>query len=171
MGELMNSKNTKYGINKLENLLIDVIMSVFIVLLLLFFVKNASNQALHSNFSKEQSSKDLSNKFSQSDLEEKYVVEDLQHEKNSRPNVQNSETKEEDLKKDESDDVRATLVNINTANLEELKTLSGVGDATAKRIIAYREEHGVFKKISDLKRVSGIGEAKFNKIKNSICVE
>ena len=62
------------------------------------------------------------------------------------------------------------LVNINTATLEELQTLSGVGPATATAIIDYRTQNGSFKTIEDIQNVSGIGEAKFSKIQAHICV-
>lgn len=62
------------------------------------------------------------------------------------------------------------LVNINTASLEELMTLSGVGESKAKAIISYREENGNFESIEDLKNVSGIGDAMFEKIKGEITV-
>lgn len=62
------------------------------------------------------------------------------------------------------------LVNINTANQMELEKLSGIGPSTALKIINYREENGKFKTVEDLKNVPGIGEAKFNTIKNEICV-
>ncbi len=61
-------------------------------------------------------------------------------------------------------------ININTANLEELTELDGVGESTARKIIEYRNEHG-FKKAEDIMNVSGIGEKKFEAIKNHITVE
>ena len=62
------------------------------------------------------------------------------------------------------------LVNINTATKEELDTLPGVGPATAEKILNYRQEHGNFQSIEDLKNVKGIGEAKFNKLQNKISI-
>ncbi len=62
------------------------------------------------------------------------------------------------------------LVNINTANVEKLDELPGIGSSTAEKIIAYRKENGKFKSIDEIKNVSGIGEAKFEKIKGKICV-
>lgn len=61
-------------------------------------------------------------------------------------------------------------ININTATLEELDKLDGVGQATAKKIIDYREKNGSFKTIDDIKKVSGIGDAKFNSFKDMITV-
>ena len=65
--------------------------------------------------------------------------------------------------------VQGGLININTASLEQLKTLPGVGDSTANAIITYREDHR-FERIEDIMNVSGIGEAKFNKLRSLICV-
>ena len=62
------------------------------------------------------------------------------------------------------------IVNINTAASAELQTLSGVGEATAQAIIEERESNGPFTSPEDLMRVSGIGEKKFAKIKDRICV-
>ncbi len=61
-------------------------------------------------------------------------------------------------------------VNINTASLEELVMLPSIGEATAKRIIEYRQKNGAFLTISDLKQVSGIGDQTFEKLKNLITV-
>ena len=63
------------------------------------------------------------------------------------------------------------MVNINTANAIELSQLPGIGNSTAYKIINYRNENGNFKTIDDIKNVSGIGEAKFNKIKDNIFVK
>lgn len=62
-------------------------------------------------------------------------------------------------------------VNINTATQTQLETLPGIGPSTATKILTYRKEKGKFKKIEDIKEVSGIGEAKFEKIKDSITVK
>lgn len=60
-------------------------------------------------------------------------------------------------------------VNINTADLEQLDTLPGVGRATAQKIIDYRSSHP-FTKIEDLKQVSGIGEGKFAQMQDRVCL-
>ena len=63
------------------------------------------------------------------------------------------------------------MININTATKEQLITLDGVGEATANKIIKYREEKGKFGKIDDIKNVPGIGDAKFENIKDKISVK
>ena len=62
-------------------------------------------------------------------------------------------------------------VNINTATQTELETLPGVGTSTAYNILQYRKENGLFSQVEDIKNVSGIGDAKFNQIKEFICVK
>lgn len=61
-------------------------------------------------------------------------------------------------------------VNLNSATVEELQTLPGVGEATAKAIVEDREAHGPFASPEDLMRVSGIGEKKFAKLQDRVCV-
>lgn len=62
-------------------------------------------------------------------------------------------------------------VNINTATQAQLETLPGIGPSTAMKIITYRNENGKFTKIEEIKEVSGIGEAKLEKIKEFITVK
>ena len=62
-------------------------------------------------------------------------------------------------------------VNINTANQTELETLPGIGTATAEKIIDYRNKNGKFSSIEDIQNVKGIGNAKYENIKESICVK
>lgn len=93
-------------------------------------------------------------------------------------------TKEEVMQKEENSDYiigsnniiennnveskKSGKVNINTATKEELDTLPGVGELTANKIISYREENGKFKSIEEIKEVSGIGDSKFEQIKDLI---
>ena len=61
-------------------------------------------------------------------------------------------------------------VDINTATVDQLQQLNGVGPALAQRIVADRQANGPFKTVEDLKRVSGIGDKKFASLADSICV-
>jgi len=63
------------------------------------------------------------------------------------------------------------LLNLNIATAEELARLPGIDEALAQRIVQYREEHGLFRKIEDIMEVSGIGQGKFDNMKEQITVE
>ena len=84
------------------------------------------------------------------------VVSSSANEKNTN-NGENVEIKETNKK-----------ININTATKGELDTLPGVGESTANKIISYREENGKFKTIEEIKEVSGIGDSKYEQIKDLI---
>ncbi|OJU10445.1 MAG: hypothetical protein BGN88_05095 [Clostridiales bacterium 43-6] len=75
------------------------------------------------------------------------------------PHTQKGTVKNQDVK-----------ININTASKDELISLPGIGEATAKKIIEYRKKYGFFANTADIKNVSGIGEAKYDDIKNYIKV-
>ena len=61
-------------------------------------------------------------------------------------------------------------IDINTANETTLGYLPGIGPSTAERIVKYRQMHGPFRKIEDLKKISGIGDATFHSIRKFIKV-
>lgn len=80
-----------------------------------------------------------------------------------QPKTQGKNTKKETAVKPIS-----TLVNINTADIERLCSLPGIGEAKAKTIIEYRETNGSFQSIEDIMNVPGIKEGMFAKIKDLI---
>jgi len=106
-----------------------------------------------------------------------YIVEDGQ--KIFVPSVSDEITEETEYVTSESGDNiiidnnegENVMVNINKATQTELETLPGIGPAMALRIIEHREENGNFENIEDIKNVKGIGDAKFENIKNNICVK
>ena len=62
------------------------------------------------------------------------------------------------------------LLNINTATVEQLDNLPGIGPTTAQNIVDYRTEHGPFQRIQDLMNVPGVGPATFDRLKDQITV-
>lgn len=74
------------------------------------------------------------------------------------------------IKLDSNDSNSSGTISINTGTVEELMTISGIGKSKAENIIKYREEHGQFKEIEEIKNVEGIGEGLFDKIKENITV-
>lgn len=81
-------------------------------------------------------------------------------------------TKEEQQVRTAAEEARLDgLVNINTAGLEELKTLPGIGDSKARSIIAYREKNGAFKATTDIKNVDGIGDGIYAKLEGCMKVD
>ena len=107
-----------------------------------------------------------------------YIVEDGQ--KIYIPSIKDNEENRDDgeivtenagenvLKEEESG--KNSVININTANIEALTAIPGVGSATAEKIVTYRKENGKFKTVEDIKNVSGIGDKKYEAIKDYISV-
>lgn len=71
----------------------------------------------------------------------------------------------------QAENYEVELVNINEADIEQLSTLPGIGEKTAKEIIIYRDENGYFKTIEDIKEVKGIGKQDFENLCPLITVE
>ena len=97
-------------------------------------------------------------------VNEKEIIENMSSKIVKSGSTQENSNTGEKLKNGEK-------ININTATQKELQKLTGIGESIALRIINYRKENGKFNTIEDIKNVSGIGENKFNKIKNDIIVK
>lgn len=87
------------------------------------------------------------------------VIIELQSEDTMSSDTSNSNTTEDNNK-----------INLNTATKEQLTQLNGIGDKKAELIISYRDEHGKFKTIDELKNVSGIGDKTFAAISDKLTV-
>lgn len=90
-------------------------------------------------------------------------IGDMAREDNSKLETNDNTNQNEALK--------TSQININTATIEELDKLPGVGEATANKIVSHRNDNGEFKSIEEIKNVNGIGDKKFEAMKELICVE
>ena len=115
------------------------------------YKKNSSSNNTHTNTSSTSSSK------------ESYQINEST--KNNISIITSSNSDEAP-----SQDTTSKLININTASAQELTSLPGIGETKANNIVSYRTENGYFKTIEDLKNVSGIGDATFEQLKDYITV-
>lgn len=112
-----------------------------------------------------------------SDVNLAYVLEDgikikiptISEEKNEEIII--SSSGEGIVEKEISNNSENKIININKANETDFQTLPGIGASLAGRIVEYRNSNGKFNEIEDIKNVSGIGESKYENIKNLICVK
>jgi len=104
-----------------------------------------------------------STKILNEDLDFEYVVSGASDSKTDNKADTTNQSSSNEKKK-------SNIVNINTATQTELETLPGIGPSLALNIIDYRKENGKFSSINDIKNVTGIGDSKFDKIKELISV-
>ncbi len=103
-----------------------------------------------------------------------YIIEDFQRKVNQgnlngevvNYNLPVPEQKEQEVWKKK--ETPKSKININTANLRKLMQLPGIGPSYAKKILEYRKKYNGFRKISDIKKIRGIGEKKFETMKDYI---
>ncbi|WP_455538638.1 helix-hairpin-helix domain-containing protein [Terrisporobacter sp.] len=84
--------------------------------------------------------------------------------------ISNEDSAKVDNNTSQSSSEESNKVNINTATIEQLDKLPGVGEATANKIVNHRSENGNFKSVEEIKNVNGIGDKKFEDMKELICV-
>ena len=90
--------------------------------------------------------------------------------KENKSGAQNSTSSSSSASSSSGSANKTEKININTASMEELQKLNGIGEALSQRIIDYREKNGKFASIEDIKNVSGIGDSRFDSLKDLICV-
>ena len=107
----------------------------------------------------------LSKKLTDAEVIKIYTNDEIK--KLEKENPQELPKIEEEVK---NEIIENPKININTADLKTLQTLSGIGESKANSIIEYRTTNGNFKSIEDIKNVSGISEALYEKIKDFITI-
>lgn len=115
----------------------------------------------------------FSNKTNEKNIVPEYNIDSSLE--NNESVIEKSESKVVDeIKSNDNNDNKNTLinklVNINTAGIKELSTLTGIGEAKAQKIIDYREANGGFKSIDEIMKVKGIGKATYEKFKANITI-
>ena len=107
--------------------------------------------------------------------EDRFVIETIPIEDNgTQEDTAQPDSDDTNIKNDISETEKEVInnkVNINVASVEVIAQLDGIGEKMAQRIIDYREANGDFNAIEEITLVSGIGQKKFEEIKDSICVE
>jgi len=105
--------------------------------------------------------------YNESKIKTEYVYIEV----NNCPDpINDSCVKEYEEEKTDNNEKSNNIVNINNATIEELTTLSGIGESKAKLIIEHREQSGLFKSVEELSNVKGIGESLIEKIKDNITI-
>jgi len=104
-----------------------------------------------------------------------YIDKEKYHENNNIDNIQEvQEVQEETLNKNTHEEYivnnNNNKININQSSIQELTKIPGIGPVTAQKIIDYRVKNGLFKEISEIKNIKGIGEKKFERIKDYLVV-
>lgn len=97
------------------------------------------------------------------------VSEDASVEKSEKKSATKSKSKAENKVNSESSAEKSSCINLNTASVEKLQQLRGVGPKMAERIIAHRKRFGSFKRINDLMNVKGIGAKTLAKFREKVC--
>ena len=100
-----------------------------------------------------------------------YIIPKIGEESISNNNEVANMNNNENINKSLETNEDSNKININNASIIELDSLPGVGEITAQKIIDYREENTNFKSIEEIKNVKGIGENKFNDLKDYICIQ
>ncbi len=138
--------------------------------------KKASSVDKPNNVNKSSSTNkntSFSNKTNEKNIVPEYNIDSSLE--NNESVIEKSESKVVDeIKSNDNNDNKNTLVNklvnINTAGIKELSTLTGIGEAKAQKIIDYREANGEFKSIDEIMKVKGIGKATYEKFKANITI-
>jgi competence ComEA-like helix-hairpin-helix protein len=161
---MFNKLSKKLGFTETEINVILFLSSVFIIgfIYKIFIKAEDSTEYKIFDYSKEDSLFFYySNLNPETDPEDSLLISNLQIKKNV---LELSENQYSSKKKNIS--LAEKSINLNSAGMEELIMLPGIGEKTAEKIMLLRQERGKFVKLEELMDVKGIGEAKFNKIKN-----
>ena len=133
---------------------------------LINLAKNITDEMVIIIYTKEEVEKANTNDTVVKVIDKECVCPEIKNDACISSSISNKNTTSNDT----TDTVELGKINLNEATLEELQTLTGIGESKAKAIIEYRESIGLFSTIEEVKEVTGIGESLYEKIKDNITV-
>ncbi len=170
----MKNKIEKFNFNKNEIRILIILSFVFVCLLSFslfnktYSINSSYNYAkidslYYSKISRINNNKEFEHKRNLS----------LHKEKNVDNDQELLDLRNRNIKNNTNSNVKSTVtkININKAGINLLKSLPGIGEKTAKKIIEFRKQFGNFNKIEEIKKVNGIGNKKFQKLKMYIIIK
>ncbi len=158
----------KIGFTETEIIVILFLAGLFILgFIYVEFIKNDVDEYKFIDYTKEDSLFAYYSNFNpEYDLEDSLLISNLEIKKRVLELSDTIAYVQKDLSA-----LAENGININTAGVNELVKLPGIGEKTAEKIIQLRNERGRFKRLEELMDVKGIGEVKFNKIKKFLYIE
>ncbi|PIZ28263.1 hypothetical protein COY43_01380, partial [Candidatus Berkelbacteria bacterium CG_4_10_14_0_8_um_filter_35_9_33_8] len=173
---VMNKNSLKKIVSNLEQyqtligtlLIVSILVASAIMLVLNFQSEknnDTSNELVQKVTNLEQEQKNVNHKINQ-------IIDLLNENKTTSSNITETVKKTSASSKSTQNISTAStgLININSASLSQLDSLSGIGPTYAQRIIDYRNQNGGFKSIEEIKNVKGIGDKTFEKFKGNITI-
>jgi len=159
----------KIGFTETEIIVILFLSGLFLIgFVFVEFIKdNNGEENIFVDYTKEDSLFAFYSSNGSLDIEDKEAPEKDQEIKKQVLELQDDFSYE----KKDIESLKEKSININTAGVDELVLLPGIGEKTAEKIIEFRTESGNFKRLDELMEVKGIGEVKFNKIKKFLYIE
>jgi len=159
----------KIGFTETEIIVILFLSGLFLIgFVFVEFIKdNNGEENIFVDYTKEDSLFAFYSSNGSLDIEDKEAPEKDQEIKKQVLELQDNFSYE----KKDIESLKEKSININTAGVDELVLLPGIGEKTAEKIIEFRTESGNFKRLDELMEVKGIGEVKFNKIKKFLYIE
>jgi len=159
----------KIGFTETEIIVILFLSGLFLIgFVFVEFIKdNNGEENIFVDYTKEDSLFAFYSSNGSLDIEDKEAPEKDEEIKKQVLELQDNFSYE----KKDIESLKEKSININTAGVDELVLLPGIGEKTAKKIIEFRTESGTFKRLDELMEVKGIGEVKFNKIKKFLYIE
>jgi competence protein ComEA len=168
--QILNNLSKRLGLTSTEvNVLLFVTIAFVIGAFGKYFKYKSNIKTIRKfNYSKQDS---LFLELNKRDIVQNTDIKNIQKRVDSKPELLDFRTKKKDIKKKNVLTLTNSSININTANLNTLIRLPGIGIKTAKRIIELREKRIKFNSLNDLLDVKGIGHEKLKKIKKYLFIE